>query len=185
MPRRRPAPDGIASSPGPVNIGSEEMVTINELAGMAMAIAGKKLRIRHISPARSGFAANSDNRLIGADSAGSWRCGCRTAQPRPTPGSMPRCSAPRGRCSAGQRDRKCPTRSRALRPPRIRQPGPSGGHPPRPTSRRCGTSRNFRKSAGNAIYNVAEYIAQPLSMLAVAPFLVHKLDYRSTAFGCW
>ena len=33
---------------GPVNIGSEEMVTINQLAEMAMEIAGKPLRIRHI-----------------------------------------------------------------------------------------------------------------------------------------
>src|SRR5437764_12493951 len=33
---------------GPVNIGSEEMVTINKLAGLAMDIAAKKLSIRHI-----------------------------------------------------------------------------------------------------------------------------------------
>jgi GDP-D-mannose 3',5'-epimerase len=33
---------------GPVNIGSEEMVTINQLAEMVMDIAGKKLSIRHI-----------------------------------------------------------------------------------------------------------------------------------------
>jgi O-antigen/teichoic acid export membrane protein len=45
------------------------------------------------------------------------------------------------------------------------------------------TSRNFRKSAGNAIYNVAEYIAQPLSMLAAAPFLVHKLGLSQ--YGVW
>src|SRR5262249_46988135 len=32
---------------GPVNIGSEEMVTINHLAEMIMAIAGKNLRLRH------------------------------------------------------------------------------------------------------------------------------------------
>lgn len=32
---------------GPVNIGSEEMVTINELAEMAMRIAGKKLLLHH------------------------------------------------------------------------------------------------------------------------------------------
>ena len=38
---------------GPVNIGSEEMVTINQLAGMIMDIAGKRLRIRTRSrPAR-------------------------------------------------------------------------------------------------------------------------------------
>ena len=34
---------------GPVNIGSEEMVTINQLAEMVMQIAGKKLAIRHIA----------------------------------------------------------------------------------------------------------------------------------------
>ena len=34
---------------GPVNIGSEEMVTINELAETIMDIAGKRLTIRHIN----------------------------------------------------------------------------------------------------------------------------------------
>ena len=33
---------------GPVNIGSEEMVTINQLAKMAMEIGNKKLKIKHI-----------------------------------------------------------------------------------------------------------------------------------------
>ena len=33
---------------GPVNIGSEEMVTINQLAAMVMEVAGKQLSIRHI-----------------------------------------------------------------------------------------------------------------------------------------
>ena len=49
---------------GPVNIGSEEMVTINQLAEMAMRIAGKKLRIRHISGPLGVRGRNSDNRLI-------------------------------------------------------------------------------------------------------------------------
>jgi len=49
---------------GPVNIGSEEMVTINQLAGMAMEIAGKRLRIRHISGPLGVRGRNSDNRLI-------------------------------------------------------------------------------------------------------------------------
>ena len=49
---------------GPVNIGSEEMVTINQLAEMAMAIAGKKLRIRHIDGPLGVRGRNSDNRLI-------------------------------------------------------------------------------------------------------------------------
>ena len=33
---------------GPVNIGSDEMVTINQLAEYAMQITGKNLRIKHI-----------------------------------------------------------------------------------------------------------------------------------------
>jgi O-antigen/teichoic acid export membrane protein len=44
-------------------------------------------------------------------------------------------------------------------------------------------SRNFRESAGNAMYCIAEYIAQPLSMLAAAPFLVHKLGLSQ--YGIW
>ncbi len=49
---------------GPVNIGSEEMVTINGLAEMAMRIANKKLRIRHIPGPLGVRGRNSDNRLI-------------------------------------------------------------------------------------------------------------------------
>ncbi len=49
---------------GPVNIGSEEMVTINGLAGMAMEIAGKRLSIRHIDGPLGVRGRNSDNRLI-------------------------------------------------------------------------------------------------------------------------
>lgn len=49
---------------GPVNIGSEEMVTINQLAEMAMKIAGKKLSIKHISGPLGVRGRNSDNRLI-------------------------------------------------------------------------------------------------------------------------
>jgi len=44
-------------------------------------------------------------------------------------------------------------------------------------------SRNFRLSAGNAFYSIAEYIAQPLSMLVAAPFLVHKLGLEQ--YGIW
>jgi nucleoside-diphosphate-sugar epimerase len=50
---------------GPVNIGSEEMVTINHLAEMVMEIAGKKLRIRHIDGPLGVRGRKSDNRLIG------------------------------------------------------------------------------------------------------------------------
>ena len=49
---------------GPVNIGSEEMVTINQLAEMAMRIAGKSLRIRHIPGPLGVRGRNSDNKLI-------------------------------------------------------------------------------------------------------------------------
>lgn len=48
---------------GPVNIGSEEMVTINQLAEMIMEIAGKKLTIQHISGPLGVRGRNSDNRL--------------------------------------------------------------------------------------------------------------------------
>ncbi len=49
---------------GPVNIGSEEMVTINQLAEMAMEIAGKRLRIRHVDGPLGVRGRNSDNRMI-------------------------------------------------------------------------------------------------------------------------
>jgi len=49
---------------GPVNIGSEEMVTINQLAEMVMELAGKRLRIRHIEGPLGVRGRNSDNRLI-------------------------------------------------------------------------------------------------------------------------
>lgn len=50
--------------PGPVNIGSEEMVTINQMAEMIMRIAGKKVAIRHISGPTGVRGRNSDNNLI-------------------------------------------------------------------------------------------------------------------------
>jgi len=49
---------------GPVNIGSEEMVTINQLVEMIMHIAGKKLTIKHIKGPLGVRGRNSDNRLI-------------------------------------------------------------------------------------------------------------------------
>lgn len=49
---------------GPVNIGSDEMVTINHLAHLVMAIAGKKLSLCHIPGALGVRGRNSDNRLI-------------------------------------------------------------------------------------------------------------------------
>ena len=68
--------------PGPVNIGSEEMVTINQLASMAISISKKNLTIKNIEGEefikKYGFKCpigvqgrNSDNKLyrekLGAD----------------------------------------------------------------------------------------------------------------------
>jgi nucleoside-diphosphate-sugar epimerase len=49
---------------GPVNIGSEEMVTINHMADIIMAIAGKKLGIKHVGGPQGVRGRNSDNHLI-------------------------------------------------------------------------------------------------------------------------
>ncbi len=49
---------------GPVNIGSEEMVSINRLAEITMEIAGKRLSINHIPGPLGVRGRNSDNHLI-------------------------------------------------------------------------------------------------------------------------
>jgi nucleoside-diphosphate-sugar epimerase len=49
---------------GPVNIGSEEMVTINQMAHMIMGIAAKKLSINHVPGPIGVRGRNSDNHLI-------------------------------------------------------------------------------------------------------------------------
>jgi len=49
---------------GPVNVGSEEMVTINRLAGIIMEIAGRKINLRHVDGPLGVRGRNSDNRLI-------------------------------------------------------------------------------------------------------------------------
>jgi GDP-D-mannose 3', 5'-epimerase len=51
---------------GPVNIGSNEMVTVNELAKLTMDAAKKKLSIRHIDGPLGVRGRNSDNHLIKA-----------------------------------------------------------------------------------------------------------------------
>jgi nucleoside-diphosphate-sugar epimerase len=51
---------------GPVNIGSDEMVTINGLAEAIMSIAGKSLAIRHVPGPLGVRGRNSDNGLIHA-----------------------------------------------------------------------------------------------------------------------
>ncbi|MBI1417893.1 MAG: NAD-dependent epimerase/dehydratase family protein [Limimaricola sp.] len=49
---------------GPVNIGSEEMISINNLARMVIGISGKDLKIRNIPGPEGVRGRNSDNRLI-------------------------------------------------------------------------------------------------------------------------
>lgn len=48
---------------GPVNIGSEEMVTINQLAQIAINLSGKNLSIRNIDGPLGVRGRNSDNKL--------------------------------------------------------------------------------------------------------------------------
>lgn len=50
--------------PGPVNIGSEEMVSINQLVDTIADIAGKRIEKHHISGPQGVRGRNSDNRLI-------------------------------------------------------------------------------------------------------------------------
>jgi len=49
---------------GPVNIGSEEMVTINQLVDLVTDIAGKRIGKNHIPGPQGVRGRNSDNRLI-------------------------------------------------------------------------------------------------------------------------
>jgi len=49
---------------GPVNIGSDEMISINDLAKMVMEIAGKELHIKHIDGPLGVRGRCSDNKLI-------------------------------------------------------------------------------------------------------------------------
>jgi nucleoside-diphosphate-sugar epimerase len=49
---------------GPVNIGSEEMVTINKLAEITLKAAKKTIHIKHISGPLGVRGRNSDNKLI-------------------------------------------------------------------------------------------------------------------------
>jgi O-antigen/teichoic acid export membrane protein len=55
-----------------------------------------------------------------------------------------------------------------------------------PSSQRVLALRNsppFRRSAENAAYSLADYVAQPAAMLAAAPFLVHHLGLQQ--YGVW
>jgi nucleoside-diphosphate-sugar epimerase len=49
---------------GPVNIGSAEMISINQLATLTMQIAGKRLRVKHVPGPLGVRGRTSDNRLI-------------------------------------------------------------------------------------------------------------------------
>ena len=49
--------------PGPVNIGSEEMIAINDLAKMTINISGKDLTIKNIEGPEGVRGRNSDNNL--------------------------------------------------------------------------------------------------------------------------
>ena len=49
---------------GPVNIGSEEMISINNLAMLIADVAGKKIKINNIPGPTGVRGRNSDNRLI-------------------------------------------------------------------------------------------------------------------------
>jgi nucleoside-diphosphate-sugar epimerase len=56
---------------GPVNIGSDEMVTINQMARMVSGISGKQIELKHIPGPTGVRGRNSDNRLI--DEKLGWR----------------------------------------------------------------------------------------------------------------
>jgi nucleoside-diphosphate-sugar epimerase len=49
---------------GPVNIGSEEMISINGLAEMVIGLSGKDIRINNIPGPTGVRGRNSDNALI-------------------------------------------------------------------------------------------------------------------------
>ena len=49
---------------GPVNVGSEEMVTINQLAQLIASIAQKNIFLKHIDGPLGVRGRNSDNKLI-------------------------------------------------------------------------------------------------------------------------
>ncbi len=53
-----------ATFEGPVNIGSEEMIAINDLAKLVAELSGKRVRIKNIDGPVGVRGRNSDNRLI-------------------------------------------------------------------------------------------------------------------------
>ena len=62
---------------GPVNIGSDEMISINDLARMVAGCSGKTIAIRNIPGPTGVRGRNSDNRLIRTERGCSVHaCGC-------------------------------------------------------------------------------------------------------------
>jgi GDP-D-mannose 3',5'-epimerase len=53
-----------SSFAGPVNIGSEEMVSLNQLVEMIMRLSGKKLTVKHVPGPQGVRGRTSDNRLF-------------------------------------------------------------------------------------------------------------------------
>ena len=51
---------------GPVNVGSDEMISLNDLAAMIIDISGKRLRVDHINGPLGVRGRNSDNDMIKA-----------------------------------------------------------------------------------------------------------------------
>ena len=64
MYRRRHASYEFKTARGGVNIGSDELISINGLAEMAMGIAGKKIAIKHIPGPLGVRGRSSDNTYI-------------------------------------------------------------------------------------------------------------------------
>ena len=54
----------LSNETGPFNIGSEEMVSINELVDIVADVAGKNITIKHIDGPLGVRGRNSDNKLI-------------------------------------------------------------------------------------------------------------------------
>jgi nucleoside-diphosphate-sugar epimerase len=67
---------------GPLNIGSEEMVSINQLVSIAASVEGKAITIKHIDGPTGVRGRNSNNELIrkvlGWDYKWSLESGIRT-----------------------------------------------------------------------------------------------------------
>ena len=123
----------------PINFGSSQLVTIDELVDIVEAIAGVTLKRHYDLSAPKGVRGrNSDNTMIKQSSAGSRRFGSRTVWSKPTPGSMIGCardiqhrsqSAPRRHGRSWSLSRIC-----CRRQPKSRLAGSSVTRHPRPVA---------------------------------------------------